>query len=178
MNKIFKLYEKHIRFSSLYFIWSFIICLGIKLTQFLSHGHGLSGRKKKEQKKNLTTFDCRHKVSTIISFCLSEFVLRADTQLYSRTCYDKRQNSCQTYNLQFCFRFMFTRWANLSRLSKINNCFVSFQPKNCKSKMFNQTPNFNTPLWHNGPQPGGFYNFPGSSKSMRSSNDNGTQRSA
>lgn len=53
MNKIFKLYEKHIRFSSLYFIWSFIIFLGIKLTQFLSHGHGLSGRKKKNKKKTL-----------------------------------------------------------------------------------------------------------------------------
>lgn len=43
--------------------------------------------------------------------------------------------------------------------------------------MFNQTPNFNTPLWHNGPQPGNFYNFPGSN-SMQSSSNNGTQRSA
>ncbi|XP_031618525.1 proteasome subunit beta type-4 [Contarinia nasturtii] len=44
--------------------------------------------------------------------------------------------------------------------------------------MFNQTPNFNNPLWTNGPQPGNFYNFPGSNSSMKSASNNGSQRSA
>lgn len=49
-----------------------------------------------------------------------------------------------------------------------------------KLKMFNEGPSFNNPLWHNGPKPGDFYNFPGSSNTNSNSfnNESGTQRSA